>query len=53
MILKILKEYDKDKYTFKKVKEYDLRAVRGPRKMPKKLIDKIKEDELYEETRKN
>ena len=53
MILKILKEYGKDKYTFKKVKEYDLRAVRGPRKMPKKLIDKIKEDELYEETRKN
>ncbi len=53
MILKILKEYDKDKYTFKKVNEYDLRAVRGPRKMPKKLIDKMKEDELYEKTRKN
>ena len=53
MILKILKEYEKDKYTFKKVKEYDLRAVRGPRKMPKKLIDKMKEDELYEKTRKN
>lgn len=49
MILKILKEYDKDKYTFNKVKEYDLRAVRGPRKMPKKLIDKIKDDENMEE----
>lgn len=49
MILKILKEYDRDKYTFKKVKEYDLRAVRGPRKMPKKLIDKIKNDEEHEE----
>ena len=49
MILKILKEYDRDKYTFNKVKEYDLRAVRGPRKMPKKLIDKIKDDENMEE----
>ena len=49
MILKILKEYDRDKYTFKKIKEYDLRAVRGPRKMPKKLIDKIKNDEEHEE----
>lgn len=49
MILKILKEYDRDKYTFNKVKEYDLRAVRGPQKMPKKLIDKIKDDENMEE----
>lgn len=49
MILKKLKEYDRDKYTFNKVKEYDLRAVRGPRKMPKKLIDKIKDDENMEE----
>lgn len=49
MILKKLKEYDRGKYTFNKVKEYDLRAVRGPRKMPKKLIDKIKDDENMEE----
>ena len=53
MTLKILKEYDKDKYNFKKLKEYDLRAIRGPRRMPKKLIDKMKEDEECEKTREN
>ena len=48
MELERIEVYDKNKYTFSVVKEYDLRAIRGPRRMPKKLLDKMKEDEENE-----
>jgi len=48
VFLFIIKIYDKNKYTFSIVKEYDLRAIRGPRRMPKKLLDKMREDEINE-----
>ena len=48
MELERIKIYDKNKYTFSIVKEYDLRAIRGPRRMPKKLLDKMREDEINE-----
>lgn len=45
MSIKLIERYPKDKYTFDIVKDYDLKAIRGARRMPQKLIDKIKEDE--------
>ena len=48
MELERIKIYDKNKYTFSIVKEYDLRAIRGPRRMPKKLLDKMRDDEINE-----
>ena len=48
MELERIKIYDKNKYTFSIVKEYDLRAIRGPRRMPKKLLEKMREDEENE-----
>lgn len=43
MKLKLLKNYQKEKYTFKIIKEYGLTSIRGTRKMPKPLLDKMKE----------
>ena len=45
MRIKLVKRYDKDKYTFDIVKKYDLRAIRGPRRMPLKLLKKMEKDE--------
>lgn len=41
MKIKLLTKYDKDKYTFEKLKEYGIKAIRGPRTMPKKLSTEI------------
>lgn len=41
MRIKLLKKYPKDKYSFSKLNEYGIRAVRGPRSMPKKLSNEM------------
>lgn len=45
MRLELLNVYDKNKYKFEELKKYDLNAIRGARRMPIKLINKMKEDE--------
>lgn len=45
MELKLIKTYKEDKYTFDIISKYDLKAIRGARRMPIKLINKMKEDE--------
>lgn len=37
MKIKLLKRYRRDEYTFAKLKEYGIRAIRGPRHMPENL----------------
>lgn len=37
MKIKLLKSYDKDKYTFAKLKEYGINSIRGPRSITKEL----------------
>lgn len=44
MDLELLKRYPPDKYTFKEVSKYDLKAIRGPRRMPKRLLDYMKSE---------
>ena len=44
MKLKILNRYEKDKYSLEILKKYNLTSIRGPRKMPKKLLDHMKEN---------
>ena len=39
MKIKLIKEYDKKKYTLNKIKKYGVTAVRGPRFMPKELSE--------------
>lgn len=41
MKLKLIKKFDKDKYTFDILKKYGVTAIRGPRYMPKNLSAKI------------
>lgn len=41
MKIKLLNKYDRDKYTFNKLNEFGIKAIRGPRNMPKKLSEKI------------
>ncbi len=41
MKLKLLARFDKADYTFEKLKEYGIRAVRGPRLITKKLSEEI------------
>lgn len=41
MRIKKLEEYDKNEYPFSKLKEYGVRAIRGPRRMPEKLIKEM------------
>lgn len=41
MKIKLLEKYDKSKYTFELLKEYGVRAIRGPRSMPNQLSKKI------------
>jgi len=42
MKLKLVKRYEKEKYTFQKLKEYGVRAIRGPRHMTERLKQEIK-----------
>lgn len=37
MKIKLLRKYDKNKFTFEKLKSYGIKAIRGPRLMPKDL----------------
>lgn len=41
MQIKRIKVYPKDKFTFKKLKKYDVRAIRGPRHVPLILLKKL------------
>lgn len=41
MRIKRLKVYPKDKFNFKKLKQYDVRAIRGPRHVPLVLLKKL------------
>ena len=41
MKIKLLKKFNEDKYTFTKLNEYGIKAVRGPRSMPEKLSKEI------------
>ena len=43
MKIKLLKRYKQDEFTFKKLKEYGIRAVRGPRSVTSKLSQKLNE----------
>lgn len=42
MDLELLEAYPYDKLTFKIISDYGLNSIRGPRRMPKKLLDYIK-----------
>lgn len=44
MKIKLLERFDKDKYTFEELRQYGIRAVRGPRTMPKELSEEINGD---------
>lgn len=46
MELEVIKEYSTDKYPFEMLKQYDLKAIRGARRIPIKLLNKMKEDEV-------
>lgn len=41
MEIKLLKRYDKDEFTFNKLNEYGVKAIRGPRSLPKELISDL------------
>lgn len=41
MKIKLLERFDKDKYTFEVLNQYGIRAIRGPRSMPKELSDEM------------
>lgn len=41
MKIKLIKRFDKDKYTFQMLNDFGIKAIRGPRSMPKKLSSLI------------
>lgn len=41
MKIKLLEQYDKDKYPFSKLNEYGIKAIRGPRSVPEKLSNEL------------
>lgn len=41
MKIKLLEKYDKNQYTFQKLQEYGIKAIRGPKSMPKELSVKM------------
>lgn len=41
MKIKLLAKYNKNKFTFEKIKKYGIKAIRGPRSMPKELSIEI------------
>lgn len=41
MKIKLLKTYDKDEFNFDKLKEYGIKSIRGPRSIPKDLLEKL------------
>lgn len=44
MKIKLVKCYGKEEYTFEKLKEYGVRAIRGPRHMPESLEKEMNEN---------
>lgn len=42
MKLKVIKRYNKDEYTFKKLKGYEIKAIRVPRGITESLREKLK-----------
>lgn len=46
MKIKLIKKYQTNEYPLDILKKYDLKAIRNTRRMPIKLVNKIKEDEL-------
>ena len=48
MNIRLLREYDPKTYPFELLKQYDLRAVRSARRMPLRLIEKMRMDEEKE-----
>ena len=45
MKIELLERYSKEQYPFELLKKYDLRAIRGARRMPNRLIQFIKKQE--------
>jgi len=41
MKIKLLKKYEKDEFTFKKLNEYGIKAIRGPRSVTEKLSKEL------------
>lgn len=41
MKIKLMKRYDKDKFTFKKLNDYGIRAIRGPRSITNELSKEL------------
>ena len=41
MKIKLLKRYNQDEFSFKKLKEYDVKSIRGPRSVPTKLSKEL------------
>lgn len=41
MKIKLLKKFNQNQYTFDKLKEYGVKAIRGPRTIPKKLSEEM------------
>lgn len=41
MKIKLLTKYDQNKYTFSKLNEFGIKAIRGPRSMPEKMSKEI------------
>lgn len=44
MRIKLLKKYDGNLFTFKKINEYGIKAIRGPRSITKKLSKKLNKE---------
>ena len=42
MKLKLLKKYDKEEWSLEKLKEYGVKAIRSPRRLPKILSEELK-----------
>ena len=41
MKLKLLKKYDEDEFSIRKLEEYGVKAVRSARSIPKKLVEEL------------
>lgn len=44
MKIKLSEKYDQNKYTFSKLNEYGIKAIRGPRSVPEKLSKELNKD---------
>lgn len=46
MKIKLLTKFDKNQYTFETIKKYGIKAIRGPRTMPKELSIEINKSQM-------